>query len=134
MTNKEYVSQIKVIQKNIDKKLASIEQLRAVSTTVTSSLSQDVVCKSKTINKLGVIAENIVDLERSLAFDYEKLSEVTFDINEKIQNLDNVNYQNILNYRYIKGMQYEDISRELNFSMSSIYRYHRIALSKLNIY
>ena len=55
------------------------------------------------------------------------------DIEEKINNLDNEIYKEVLIQKYICGKTYEQIALILNYSTRHIDRLHRAAIQKLKI-
>lgn len=48
-----------------------------------------------------------------------------------IEKLDSVDYRKILTYRYVLNVDWYDMPDKLNYSSSTIYRFHRLALLEL---
>lgn len=68
----------------------------------------------------------------------EKLKVMEADLEAKLEELGSVidrleqqEYQMVLTYRYILNTDWDDMPRKLNYSISTIFRFHRLALLEL---
>ena len=68
--------------------------------------------------------EKLKEMESALTI---KLEELT----NKIDQVESVDYKKILTYRYVLDTDWYDMPGVLNYSSSTIYRFHRLALLEL---
>ena len=55
------------------------------------------------------------------------------DLSNLLDKLEQPEYQMVLQYRYVLNMDWVDIPKVMNYSISSVYRLHRDALYALKI-
>lgn len=60
-----------------------------------------------------------------------QLEEKQKQIETMIESLENPNERVVMRYRYIIGLKFEDIAKEMDYSVERIYYIHREALNKL---
>lgn len=60
-----------------------------------------------------------------------QLEEKQKEIERMIDTLENPNERVVMRYRYIIGLKFEDIAKEMDYSVERIYYIHREALNKL---
>ena len=68
--------------------------------------------------------EKLKEMESALEVEVNELATL-------IDQLDNVDYKKILTYRYVLDTDWYDMPSVLNYSSSTIYRFHRLALLEL---
>lgn len=68
--------------------------------------------------------ERLRDMESDLSAKLEKLGSL-------IDKLEQQEYQMVLTYRYILNTDWDDMPSKLNYSISTIFRFHRLALLEL---
>ena len=68
--------------------------------------------------------EKLKEMESALAIKLEELA-------NKIDQVESVDYKKILTYRYVLDTDWYDMPGVLNYSSSTIYRFHRLALLEL---
>ena len=68
--------------------------------------------------------EKLKDMESALTIKLEELA-------NKIDQVESVDYKKILTYRYVLDTDWYDMPGVLNYSSSTIYRFHRLALLEL---
>ena len=68
--------------------------------------------------------EKLKEMESALVVKVDELATL-------IDQLDNVDYKKILTYRYVLDTDWYDMPSVLNYSSSTIYRFHRLALVEL---
>lgn len=131
MTAKEYLSQIRKCDNQINNKLAEIKRLREFATSITSTLKEDVVQSgSGGKSRVAEAVDKIVDLEREINADIDKLVDLKREIMAVIDQIDSP-YRDILYKRYYQYATWEQISVEMNYSYRHTTRMHGRALLKL---
>lgn len=68
--------------------------------------------------------EKLKEMESALTIKLEELA-------NKIDQVESVDYKKILTYRYLLDTDWYDMPGVLNYSSSTIYRFHRLALLEL---
>ena len=68
--------------------------------------------------------EKLKEMESALTIKLEELA-------NKIDQVESVDYKKILTYRYVLDTDWYDMPSVLNYSSSTIYRFHRLALIEL---
>ena len=68
--------------------------------------------------------EKLKEMESALVVKVDELATL-------IDQLENVDYKKILTYRYVLNTDWYDMPSVLNYSSSTIYRFHRLALLEL---
>lgn len=68
--------------------------------------------------------EKLKEMESALTIKLEELA-------NKIDQVESVDYKKILTYRYVFDTDWYDMPGVLNYSSSTIYRFHRLALLEL---
>lgn len=68
--------------------------------------------------------EKLKEMESALTIKLEELA-------NKIDQVESVDYKKILTYRYVLDTDWYDMPGVLNYSSSTIYRFHRLALLEL---
>ena len=68
--------------------------------------------------------EKLKEMESALVVKVDELATL-------IDQLENVDYKKILTYRYVLDTDWYDMPSVLNYSSSTIYRFHRLALIEL---
>ncbi len=131
MTAKEYLSQLRevkrqqrIIQEEIDELTVKAgygtgrRMARNISGTDRRCRMEDAV-----LNKMELLSE----LEESLA----KQDELEHAILRAIYTVEDKVYQSVLLMRYVRCYRWEDIAREMNYSLDNIYKLHGKALQKI---
>lgn len=127
MTAKEYLSQIRKSDNQINNKLAEISRLREMATSITSTLKDDVVQTSGSGDKLGEVVSKIVDLENEINADVDKLVDTKKEIMSVIDTLKEP-FCDLLYKRYLHYMTWEEIAVAMNYSFRHVTRMHGTAL------
>lgn len=133
MTTKEFLNRYLEADNQINAKLEQIHNLRALSTKTTQVLSADRVDGSVTSDKVAGIIAKIVDLEREIDADIDRLQDTKKRVEEVIARISDTKQRQVLTLRYINGKRWEEIALILNFNYRWILRLHGKALSKLAI-
>lgn len=62
-----------------------------------------------------------------------QLQEKQKRIETMIESLDNPNERVVMRYRYILGMKFEDIAKEMDYSTQHVYYIHKEAIEKIRV-
>ena len=73
----------------------------------------------------------IIELEESIKNDIEKLVDLKSEIMAVIKAVPNVEYQTLLEKRYLCFITWEQIAVDMNYSMQHIHRMHSNALKEI---
>ena len=131
MNAKEYLSQALWLDQMIESKLEQLETLRGLSMKVTSSFREDKVTGGN--NEKSVMESTIVkviELEEEINADFNRLIDLKKDIQNTIKKMEDINYQLLLEMRYINGKNWEDIAQQLNYNNRTVFKVHGKALKQ----
>ena len=133
MTAKEYLSQARYLDMRINSKLDQIESLHELATRCTSTISgmphnpnhggspmADAICK-------------IIDLESEINADIDKLVDLKREIVGVIKSVNNIEYQTLLEKRYLCFMHWEQIAVDMGYELRYIHKLHKRALENVSI-
>lgn len=133
MTAKEYLSQARYLDSQINAKIKQVEQLNNLATSATSVLSGMPHNPNKATSKMADIVGKIVDLQAEINHDIDTLVDLKREIGVLIKAIPNVEYQTLLEKRYLCFQSWEQISVDLSFSMQHTFRMHDAALKMIAI-
>ena len=98
---------------------------------ITTNLSVDKVQTTKDIDKWSELISKKIIVETKLKMQLLRMYEEIEFIEAKIDKLDEME-KKLIRLRYYKGMKWEEICVELNYSWSQTHDYHSKILKKLN--
>jgi DNA-directed RNA polymerase specialized sigma subunit len=133
MTSKEYLSQAYRIDQRINSKLEQIVSLRALATKATSTLSDTPPSGTRNVHSMEDIIAKIVDLENEINRDIDILVDLKREFVSVIREIDNTEYQTLLELRYLCFKTWEQIAVDMGYSLQHIFRIHDKALKEINI-
>ncbi len=131
MNAKDYLLQARYLDERITSKTQQISSLNDLATRCTSTFSD----MPRNPNHGGFKIENcvlkIIELEESIKKDIEKLVDLKSEIMSVIKAVPNVEYQTLLEKRYLCFITWEQIAVDMNYSMQHIHRMHSSALKEI---
>ena len=133
MTAKEYLSQAYHLDKRIDSKIEQLKALNLLATKCTSTLSDMPKSQSISNSRLEDTVVKIVDLQEEINRDIDRLVDLKREIMGVIKAVPNVEYQTILEKRYLCFISWEQIAVDMNYSMQHIHRMHSSALKEITV-
>lgn len=133
MTAKEYLQQVRYIDKRIDNKLALVSRLRDTATNVTVALSDMPRSDSPNLQRMEDTICKIVDLGDEINQEIDRLVDLKREANEAISELTNADQQLVLECRYLDYQTWEQIAETMNFSVRHVTRLHGEALRHFRI-
>ncbi|MBD5113582.1 MAG: DUF1492 domain-containing protein [Ruminococcaceae bacterium] len=132
MTAKEFLSQARIIDLQIDSKIAQVEQLNLLAQKCTATISDMPKNPNRGSSKLEDTVCKIVDLQAEINRDINGLIDIKQKIILIIKQVVNTELQIVLEKRYLCFESWKDISDEMNYSKQHIYRLHSTALGEVD--
>lgn len=131
MNAKEYLQQAYRLNELIDSNQKELEQLRALSTSISScDMSKERVQSSpQSYDKIGNIVAKIVDLNEIINSEIDNFVDLKTDIHNKIMQISDNTEKLILKYRYIEFLTWEEIAVKLGFTFQWVHVLHKKALN-----
>lgn len=125
---KEYLSQIGKIDHLIQRLDSTVATLRSSLTSQNYELNPNKVQTSGPKDTLSETVAKIVDFEADINTRIDELVDLKREAFKRIKKLPDHDQQNILIARYVEMKQWLQISDEINFSISQVYKIHGKAL------
>lgn len=135
MTNQEkikWLSRYRILSRKVDDLTEELEQWRTRATKITPTLSQEPRGAGNG-DKLQSSVVKICELEEELDQKIRELLSQRKEIVAVLDSLSDDNLRQLMRYRYIKGMTWDEISEKMNYSRTQTCRIHGRALDKINI-
>ena len=119
---KEYLWQYQESVRRVARIESELEEIRAMRTSI--SVSNDGMPSGSGQSDLSSYAAELDRLERNLISERYNRIVLYKDIVRRIKRLRIRNENDVLFYRYIKGLDWWEIAEKMNYSERQIYRYH----------
>ena len=136
MTNREKIKYLKryiTLDREIDRKLEEVSRLRSKLTRITQVLTAEPRGGGSIYGKTEEILAKIVDLEREIDANIDRLVAIRDGIKTIIEAVEDDRERLLLQYRYLDGKTFEKIAVEMNYSWRQIHRLHSRALTNLKM-
>jgi len=131
MKAKYYLGQAYRIDQRINSKLEQIASLRELATKATSTLSDAPRSSSPNLKPMEVIIAKMMDLEAEINNDIDTLVDLKKELVAVIKNVDNPEFQTLLELRYLCFKTWEQIAVSMGYSLQHIFRLHDRALNEV---
>lgn len=128
MTAKEYLSEVQRLQNDIELEQRELRSVRDAATRITTSYSGVKVQSNSNYDKVADSATKIADLESEIVTDIEQLFTLKHRIINQIQGLRNINYVNVLYFRYVELNDFFTIAEQMNYTYQYVVFLHGKAL------
>ena len=128
MNAKQYLRQVRRLDNTVNTKLEQVEMLRAMTTRMTANLTADKVQESNIPDKISTLICKIVDLEKEIINDINKLIDLKTEVMRKIDSIQNDDYRLLLTLRYLNFKTWEQIAVEMKFTFQWVHELHKRAL------
>lgn len=128
MDTKQYLGQIRRLDNMIQNKLSEIYQLKTMACSVTVSNETDKVQTSSDKDRLGSTVAKIIDLEKETDKLVDEFTNKRNRIIQQIDDMENIDYYNVLSQRYVSRKTFKDIADKTHWSMRQTFRIHGQAL------
>lgn len=133
MTAKEYLSQAHRLDQRVSNKLMLIESLRSMTQKVTSSHKENVVNYTQDVTSLENTIIRLMEAEAELNKQIDALVDLKREILLNISALENIDLELVLMKRYLHFLSWEEIAREMGFSVRWVHSLHTRALKELDV-
>ncbi len=125
MTAKEFLQQYLQAERGINAKLEEISRLRSLAMRTTQVLEKDkVFVQSSAGDRMAAIVDKIVDLEREVDQEIDKLQEIRRRVQAAIDAVPNGSQRSVLTLRYIHGLKFEEIAVKLTYHYRWVFELH----------
>lgn len=131
MNAKEYLLQARYLDERITSKTQQIASLNDLATRCTTTFSDMPRNPNRGGSKIEDCVIKIIELEESIKKDIEKLVDLKSEIMAVIKGVPNVEYQTLLEKRYLCFITWEQIAVDMNYSMQHVHRMHSAALKEV---
>lgn len=129
MTTKEFFNQAYRLDQRINSKLSQIESLNLLATNCSPSLTGMPRNPSPPQSVMADAVCKIIDLEAEIKNEIDRLVTLKAEIIGVIRNIENVDYQLILEKRYLLYLTWEQIAVDLNYELRYLHKLHSRALA-----
>ena len=129
----KYLKRYINLDREIDRKLEEVARLRAKLTRVTEVYTAEPKGGGSIRGKTEGIIAKIVDLEKEIDADVDRLISIRDNIKTIIESVEDDRERLLLQYRYLEGRTFEWIAAEMNYSWRQIHRLHSQALTNLKM-
>ena len=133
MKAKEYLSQAYRLDQRIDAKIEQVMSLRNLAAKATSTLSDVAPSGTRNIHRMEDIIMRIFDLENEINADIDALVALKREIVSTIKSVPNLEYQILLELRYLCFKPWEQIAVEMGYGIDNVFRLHQKALKDLEV-
>lgn len=131
MNAKDYLLQARYLDERITSKTQQIASLNDLATRCTSTFSDMPRNPNRGSSRIEDCVIKIIELEESIKKDIEKLVDLKSEIMSVIKAVPNVEYQTLLEKRYLCFITWEQIAVDMNYSMQHVHRMHSAALKEI---
>ena len=132
MAVKEFLERALHLDGEIDAKVAELAHLRELSMKIgTSNLEERVTHSAPKEAPFAKWVERIVDKEKEINTEIDKLVDVKLEISDFIDGIDNPQWQSLLRHRYVLCKSWPDVAVEMDKGLSTVFRIHKTILENL---
>lgn len=125
---KEFLMQAYHIDIRINSKIDQISSLHDLATKATSTLSDMPGSATRNVHRMEDVILKIIELEEEIHGDMSNLIDLKQCIMQTIKKLKVVDFQTVLEFRYLCMKQWEQIAVNMGYSLQHIFRLHDKAL------
>lgn len=133
MTNGEKKSillEYRAIERRINRLIDEKAAWNAKATATTSSFS-DMPRSGGGSDKIQTTVEKIIEIEEKLDHEIDALVDLRNRIEVAVERLEDGRLRDVMRYRYIDGMKWEQIAVEMHYSYMQVCRLHGKALLEI---
>ena len=131
MTAKEYLSQARFLDSQINSKIQQVSALNDLAVSATSVLTGMPHSPNKATSKMAGAVEKIIDLQEEINQDIDKLVDLKKEISATIKSVPSAELQTLLEKRYLCFQTWEKIAVDMGYSIQHIYRMNDTALKEV---
>ena len=128
---KEYLGQDYRIDQRINSKIEQVSALNNMAIKATSTISDMPGSATRNIHRMEDVIVKIIDLQNEINADIDELVDFKAEVMSVIKSIDNLEYQTLLELRYLCFKPWEQIAIELGYSINNVFKMHRKAIELL---
>ena len=128
---KEYLGQAYRIDQRINSKIEQVSALNNMATKATSTISDMPGSETRNIHRMEDVIVKIINLQDEINADIDELVDIKAEVMSVIKSIDNLEYQTLLELRYLCFKPWEQIAIELGYSINNVFKMHRKAIELL---
>lgn len=129
MTTKEFFQRNYYLEQRVNSRLRRLSDLRQLAGRVTSSLGREPVSGSADVHKLDGTIAKIVDMEREINEDIDRLVDAKRESMAIIRQVAHPDQQLVLELRYLDFKSWPSIAEEMELSPRWVQTLHERALA-----
>jgi hypothetical protein len=129
MTAKDYLSQGYRLDQRIKSKMEQISNLNDLATKATVAMSGMPHSPIRGSSTMANAVEKIIDLENEINAEIERLVILKQNIIDTIQSVEDMEYQTLLEKRYLCFQKWEQIAIDMDYSIDNVFKVHKKALA-----
>ena len=133
MTNgekKAILLEYRAIERRINRLIDEKAAWNTKATATTSSFS-DMPRSGGGSDKIQTTVEKIIEIEEKLDHEIDALADLRNRIEAAVERLEDGRLRDVMRYRYIDGMKWEQIAVEMHYSYMQVCRFHGRALLEI---
>jgi len=131
MTAKAYLAQAYRIDQRINSKLEQLSSLRELSTKATATFSDVPPSGTRNVHRMEDVICKIIMLEDEINAEIDRLVDLKRDIHAVIGEVQDLEYQTLLELRYLCFKTWEQIAVLMNYSTKYLFDLHARALREV---
>ena len=128
---KEYLGQAYRIDQRINSKIEQVSALNNMAIKATSTISDMPGSATRNIHRMEDVIVKIINLQNEINADIDELVDFKAEVMSVIKSIDNLEYQTLLELRYLCFKPWEQIAIELGYSINNVFKMHRKAIELL---
>lgn len=132
MTTQEYLSQAYRLDQRIDSKIAQVASLNDLATKCTAVMTGMPHSPNGGGSTMSDAIVKIVDLQREINADIDHLVDLKKEIVTVIKSVENMEYQTLLEKRYLCFLNWEQIAVDMRYTGKWIKKLHEKALDAVS--
>lgn len=126
MSVKNFLERARHLDDSINSQVAELTHLRELSMKISSSrLEEHIDHSSPQEAPFAKWVERIVDKEKEINEEIDRLVAVKLEISNFIDKIDNPRWQRLLRSRYVLCKDWTEVAEEMGYGISSVYRIHK---------
>lgn len=133
MTAKEYLGQAYRLDQRINSKIEQVASLNELATKCTSSLTGMPRNPNHATSRMADVVAKIIDLQAEINRDIDTLVDLKREIVSVIKGIENLEYQTLLEKRYLCFLPWEQIAVDMNYGIDNVFKLHKKALAQVVI-
>lgn len=135
MTAKQYLRQAYRLNDLINSDLAELEQLKVLSTSVSSPNLSGMPSSGTRKQEAPFVnaVMKIIELEKVIDAEIDRFVDLKKEIRDVVNKVPDNNQKLVLKLRYIQFLKWESVAAEMDLSLKQVHRIHNEALKNVKL-